>query len=144
MPDAVYTPGFLAPAPSSDGDLAAKVSLLESELKEISAELASSIKREMDLEDMVETLQLEGNPVNNNSNNNRTSDYYSDSSSSGLNIAPSKKEDIELLKRRSEQERAQLKVSLSQKWQDERSKRKALESHVSLLEEQLSQVCTRG
>lgn len=131
-----FTPGFPAPSPASDPELIAKINLLETELREISTELAGSIKREMDLEDLVEGLQ-ENSPVA--ITNNRTSDYYSDSSGSvRFGIDSNKIEEIERVKRRSEQERAQLKVSLSQKWQDERSKRKALEAHVQLLEEQVA------
>ena len=129
-----YTPGLMAAANITSPELSSKVGMLEGELREISAELASSIKREMELEDMIESLQENG-PLN-----HRTSDYFSDSSSSVRVPDVPKLDAIERVKRRSEQEKAQLKVSLSQKWQDERAKRKALESHVQLLEEQVAQV----
>lgn len=123
-------------------DLSTKVGQLEGELREISSELACSIRREMELEDMVERLQLEAGQGHNF--DDRTSDYFSDSGTSSvrcpLNEMGSKSDDIEKVKRRSEQERAQLKVDLSQRWQEEISRRKALESHVQLLEEQVQQV----
>jgi hypothetical protein len=123
----------------ADDDLLSRVTQLENELKEISAELAGSIKREMDLEDEVERLQLgqtSGIPAD------RTSDYFSDSGTSSVRPSGSDagqvKDDIEKIKRESEQHRAQLKVDLSQKWQDERAQRKALESHIHILEDQIS------
>lgn len=122
-----------------DEDLLSRVTQLESELKEITAELAGSIKREMDLEDEVERLQsgqTSGLPAD------RTSDYFSDSGTSSVrppgSDAGQMKDDIERIKRESEQHRAQLKVDLSQKWQDERAQRKALESHIQILEDQIS------
>ncbi|KAH8697312.1 hypothetical protein BGW36DRAFT_416818 [Talaromyces proteolyticus] len=118
-------------------DLMSKVSELEAELREISSELAGSIRREMELEDLVERLQLESHT----DANRRTSDYFSDSGTSSIRTGTDggKIEDIERIKRTSEQERAQLKVELSQKWQEERSKRTACESHVQLLENQVQQ-----
>lgn len=99
--------------------------------------MAGSIRREMDLEDLVERLQLEGPDVN-----RRTSDYFSDSGTSSVRYASDagKSEDIEKIRRAAEQERAQLKVELSQKLQDERSQRLASESHVQILESQVQQV----
>jgi hypothetical protein len=125
--------GFLDP------DLASKVSQLESELREISSELAGSIRREMELEDLVERLQLEAG----SDANRRTSDYFSDSGISSVRVVTEnggKIEDIEKIKRGSEQERALLRVELSQKWQEERSRRTASESHIQLLESQIQQV----
>jgi hypothetical protein len=114
-----------------------KMADLENELREISSELAGSIRREMDLEDLVERLQLEGPD-----SNRRTSDYFSDSGTSSVRYASDagKSEDIEKIRRAAEQERAQLKVELSQKLQEERSKRTASESHVQILESQVQQV----
>lgn len=114
-----------------------KMADIENELREISSELAGSIRREMDLEDLVERLQLEGPDVN-----RRTSDYFSDSGTSSVRYASDagKSEDIEKIRRAAEQERAQLKVELSQKLQDERSQRLASESHVQILESQVQQV----
>jgi chromosome segregation ATPase len=125
---------------TADHDLSINVGQLEGELREISCELAGSIKREMELEDLVEKLQSEASGINDET---RTSDYYSDSSASSVRYAgldgSVRIEDIEKIKRESEQERARLKVDLSQKWQDERARRKVLESHVQLLEGQVSQ-----
>lgn len=123
----------------SDSELSAKVGQLEGELREISSELASSIRREMELEDLVEKLQLEVSQGSDASN--RTSDYFSDSGIGSLRAVGdgrNKNDDIEKIKRNSEQQRAQLKIDLSLKWQNERSRRKELESHVQLLEEQVS------
>ena len=121
-------------------DLLSRVTQLENELKEITAELAGSIKREMDLEDEVDRLQL---GQSSGVAADRTSDYFSDSGTSSVrppgSDAGQMKDDIEKIKRESEQHRAQLKVDLSQKWQEERAQRKALESHIQILEDQISQ-----
>ena len=126
---------------TGEHDLSTKVGQLEGELREISCELAGSIKREMELEDLVEKLHTEASGSNDES---RTSDYYSDSSASSLRFTVAenvlKIEDFEKIKRQSEQEKAQLKVDLSQRWQDEIIRRKALESHVQLLEGQVSRL----
>jgi chromosome segregation ATPase len=122
------------------GDAESKCLQLEAELREISVELAGSIKREMELEDLVERLQLEGPSITRDID--RTSDYFSDSGTSSIRPSTSEgnsKEDIQRIKRESEQLRAQLKVEMSQKWQNERSSRQALESHIQLLEQKLSQ-----
>jgi hypothetical protein len=129
------------PASGSNADFMNKISELEAELREISSELAGSIRREMELEDLVERFQLESH----NDANRRTSDYFSDSGMSGsirTGTDGGKVEDIERIKRAAEQERAQLKVELSQKWQEERSRRAACESHVQILENQVQQVPT--
>ncbi|KAJ5226839.1 uncharacterized protein N7469_006845 [Penicillium citrinum] len=136
-------PGFFPPqrTPSlgtvggSDNMIASKLSDLENELREISSELAGSIRREMELEDLVERLQLEGPETN-----RRTSDYFSDSGTSSVRYAPDRSEDIEKIRRAAEQERAQLKVELSQKLQEERMQRTASESHVQILENQVQQL----
>lgn len=113
---------------------------LENELREISSELAGSIRREMELEDLVERLQSDSvfdTP------NRRTSDYFSDSGSSSIRYAyesGGRVEDIEKYKRTAEQERAQIKVELSQKLQEERGRRAASEAHVQILESQVHQV----
>ena len=124
----------------SNSDATTKCIQLEAELRDISVELANSIKREMDLEDLVERLQTEGPSMNREID--RTSDYFSDSGTSSIRPSTSEgnpKEEIQRIKRESEQLRAQLKVEMSQKWQAERSSRQALESHVQLLEQKLSQ-----
>lgn len=123
----------------TNGDATGKCLQLEAELREISVELASSIKREMDLEDLVERLQIEGSNMNREFD--RTSDYFSDSGTSSIRPSTGEenpKEEIQRIKRESEQMRAQLKVEMSQKWQSERSSRQALESHIQILEQTLS------
>ena len=112
---------------------------LETELRDISTELAKSIKREMDLEDIVEQLQNEGHSIPRE--NDRTSDYFSDSGTSSIRPSTSEgkpKEDIQKIKRESEQLRAQLKAEMTRKCQSERSSRQALESHIQILEQKLS------
>lgn len=118
---------------------AARVSQLEAELRDISTELANSIKREMDLEDVVEQLQTDGPGANRDTD--RTSDYFSDSGASSIRPSTrdgNTKEDLQRIKRESEQLRAQLKADMSRKWQSERSSRQALESHIQILEQKLS------
>ena len=92
----------------------------------------------MELEDLIERFQTEGPETN-----RRTSDYFSDSGTSSVRIASDAgrmEEDIGKIRRAAEQERAQLKVELSQKLQEERLKRTTSESHVQILENQVQQV----
>ena len=113
-----------------------RASALEAELREISKELAGSIKREMDLEDMVERLQAEAPTAPREAD--RTSDYFSDSGTSSIRPPTSDynpKEEMERLKRDAEQQRAQIKVDFSQKWQREMATRKAMESHLQYMEQ---------
>ncbi|EXJ78608.1 hypothetical protein A1O1_09009 [Capronia coronata CBS 617.96] len=120
-------------------DANSKCLQLEAELREISTELANSIRREMDLEDLVERLQTDGPSLNRDID--RTSDYFSDSGTSSIRPSTSEgtaKEEIQRIRRESDQLRAQLKVEMSQKWQTERSSRQALESHIQILEQKLS------
>jgi len=116
----------------------ARSNVLEAELKEISVELANSIRRELDLEDLVERLQSDNpQPIP----ADRTSDYFSDSGTSSLRASGndlSAKDEIDKIKRDSEQQRAQLRLDLSQKWQEEMTQRKTLESHLHTLEGELS------
>lgn len=111
---------------------------MEEELREISCELAGSIRREMELEDQVERLQSDGPQAPELSR--RTSDYFSDSGTSSVRFPLSdsgtgKTEDVQKLKRRSEQEKAQIRLDLSQKLQDERGRRQALEVYIRKFEE---------
>ncbi|KAI1632775.1 hypothetical protein F4809DRAFT_626223 [Biscogniauxia mediterranea] len=134
-----YCESYLAtpPVPSS---AAAQIEEMEDELKNISAELASSIRREMDLEDLVEKLQAErDNPTTNG--NKRTSDYFSDSGYSTAKYSDydQSKEEIEKIQRRAEQERAQIRLELTTKLQDERSKRQELDEQIRQLSEKASQ-----
>lgn len=130
-------PGHPLPPPTPA--MSMKMEEMEEELREISAELAASIRREMELEDEVERLQLEGPAALEPSR--RTSDYFSDSGTSSvrypLSENGSKADAVERIKRRSEQQVAQLKLDTSQKLQDERARRKVMEAHIKGLEEQL-------
>lgn len=112
---------------------------MEDELKAISAELASSIRREMDLEDLVDRLQAEiANPQ---APGKRTSDYFSDS---GYSTAKSgefenPKDEISTIQRKAEQEKAQLRLELTTKLQEERGRRNALDQQIKELADKASQ-----
>ena len=125
-----------------DPEVLGKTDEMEMELREVSSELASSIRREMDLEDLVERLQSEASRAS--GPNKRTSDYFSDAGTSSLkhSLADSEMNEVELekLQRKAEQEKAQLRLRLTQKVQDERLQRKALESQVRRLEERAQKV----
>lgn len=123
---------------SYHSDASAKCLQLEAELREISTELAGSIKREMDLEDLVDRLQSESSTAR---EADRTSDYFSDSGTSSIrpSTVEDPKDEIQRIKREADQLRAQLKVEMSQKWQSERSSRQAMEAHIQILEQKLSQ-----
>ncbi|KAH8884545.1 hypothetical protein GQ53DRAFT_661761 [Thozetella sp. PMI_491] len=112
---------------------------MEDELKAISAELAASIRREMDLEDLVDRLQ---DQINNPQPGRRTSDYFSDSgySSAKFSDYDQAKEEISQVQRRAEQEKAQIRLELSDKLQDERSRRKALDEQIQLLSQKAAQI----
>ena len=122
--------------------MASQVGEMEQELREVSSELASSIKREMELEDLVDRLQLEASQGLDH--NRRTSDYFSDSGTSSVRYPLSevggKSEDLEKWKRNLEQGKAQFKVDFTQKLQTERGRRKVLEDHIHRLEEQAQHV----
>ncbi|KAF7854231.1 hypothetical protein EAF04_010528 [Stromatinia cepivora] len=115
---------------------------MEQELKDISQELASSIRREMDLEDLVDRLQLEAQNSGTNSSK-RTSDYFSDS---GTSVIPRygdpdpKQDEIDRMQRKTEQEKASIRLELTNKVQDERAIRKQLETQIRSLEERAAQV----
>ena len=120
-----------------------QVNDLEEELKEVSMELAGSIRRELELEDMVDRLQFESN--SGPDLGRRTSDYFSDSGASSIRYPLSepggiKADDAAKQKRSSGQEKAKFKLDLSQKLQDERDKRKVLEGHVQQLGQQVHSV----
>lgn len=115
---------------------------MEKELKDISQELASSIRREMDLEDLVDRLQLEAQNSGSNSSK-RTSDYFSDS---GTSVIPRygepdpKQDELDRIRRKAEQEKASIRLELTNKVQDERAIRKQLETQIRSLEERAAQV----
>lgn len=113
---------------------------MEKELKDISSELAASIRREMDLEDLVERLQSEAQ--NTTTPGKRTSDYFSDSGTSSIKYSESdaRQDELDRMIRKTEQEKGQMRLELTNKIQDERHRRKQLESQVRNLEEKASQV----
>ncbi|BDD54746.1 hypothetical protein MAP00_000338 [Monascus purpureus] len=113
-----------------------RINELEKELRDVSSELASSIRREMELEDLVDRLQSEMP----SDDYPRTSDYFSDSGASSIRYSSSRIEELEKTRRAAEQERARLKVELSQRLQEEISQRTASESHVHILEAQVQQL----
>jgi len=114
---------------------------MEEELKTISAELATSIRREMELEDLVERLQMDlDNP---RGLNKRTSDYFSDSGTSSVKYggdADVRSDEMDRLQRKTEREKAQIRLDCQEKVQEERSRRKVLEKQIRRLEEKVSQV----
>ncbi|KAI0111765.1 hypothetical protein F4814DRAFT_423532 [Daldinia grandis] len=135
-----YCESYLAP-PTATIPPHYQIEDMEDELKAISAELAASIRREIDLEDLVDRLQAErDNPTT--AGNKRTSDYFSDSgySSAKLSEYDQSREEIERIQRRSEQEKAQIRVELTNKLQDERSRRQQLDLQIKELSERASQI----
>ena len=131
--------GFPMPPPTN---ISVQVADMEEELREVSSELAGSIRREMELEDLVDRLQYEAAQA---PDMRRTSDYFSDSGTSSIRYPMSdfgsgKPEDLAKQKRISEQEKAQFKVDLYQKLQDEQGRRKVLETHVQQMGEQMVHV----
>lgn len=135
-----YCESYLSTPPPSQALSSAQVEEMEEELKAISSELAASIRREMDLEDLVDRLQEQAS--NPQAPSKRTSDYFSDSgySSAKLSEYDQSREEIEKIQRRSEQEKASIRLELSNKLQDERSKRKALDQQIKELSEKASQM----
>ncbi|GAP84923.2 putative intracellular protein transport-like protein [Rosellinia necatrix] len=135
-----YCESYLA-TPSISPPDRAEIDEMEDELKAISAELAASIRREIDLEDMVERLQAEKeNPT---SGSKRTSDYFSDSGYSSVakfGEYDQSREEIERIQRRSEQERAQLRLELTTKLQDERLRRQKMDEQIKDLSAKASQM----
>lgn len=93
----------------------------------------------MDLEDLVERLQAEAAERN---EGKRTSDYFSDAGTSTRYLdAETKLEvDVEKLTRKAEQEKSLVRLELLEKVQEERQQRKAIESRVKDLEEQIARV----
>lgn len=134
------------PLLSSSPQMNAHVEELERELREVSSELAASIQREMELEDEVERWKAESTTTM--SDNRRTSDYYSDSGTSSVRFPigdpESKLEELEMLRRKAEQERASLKVRMAERLQEELRRRRDLEEQVQQLEEEVSEKSRAG
>lgn len=139
QPSYFNVPG--TPLLSSSPQMNAHVEELERELREVSSELAASIRRELELEDEVERWKLENNTVM-SVDNRRTSDYYSDSGASSIRFPvsdpESKLEEVETLRRKAEQERATLKVQMAERLSEELRRRRDLEEQVQQLEDKVS------
>ncbi|KAJ4301920.1 hypothetical protein N0V90_004016 [Kalmusia sp. IMI 367209] len=139
QPSYFNVPG--TPLLSSSPQMNAHVEELERELREVSSELAASIRREMELEDEVERWKSE-NSTAMSVDNRRTSDYYSDSGASSIRFPigdpESKLEEVEMLRRKAEQERATLKVQMAERLQEELRRRRDLEEQVQHLEDKVS------
>ncbi|KAF7562188.1 hypothetical protein G7046_g1949 [Stylonectria norvegica] len=135
-----YTENYLSTPPSPNSPTAAQIEEMEDELKAISAELASSIRREMDLEDLVDRLQEQVNFPQ--APGKRTSDYFSDSgySSAKLGEFDQSRDEVEKIQRKSEQEKASLRLELTTKLQDERTIRKTLDHQIKKLHEKASEI----
>lgn len=123
--------------------MSVQVADMEEELRDISAELAGSIRRELELEDIVDRLQYEAQQGP--EMGRRTSDYFSDSGTSSIryplsDVSGGKGDDHAKLKRASEQEKARYKLDMSNKLQDERARRKALELHIQQLGSQVQHI----
>jgi hypothetical protein len=127
-------------ARSGSSTINAHVEELERELQQVSSELAGSIRREMELEDEIDRFRSEM-PAGSSDIGRRTSDYFSDSGTSSLRYplvdSEAKIDELERLKRKAEQEKAQMQVDYAQKLSDELKLRKSLETQVQQLEEQL-------
>ncbi|KAB8339248.1 hypothetical protein FH972_022182 [Carpinus fangiana] len=118
-----------------------RVDELVRELQEVSSELARSIHREMELEDEVEKHRTDMPTAPQVEANRRTSDYFSDSGASSmrapLDQSETKIEYLETMRRKVEQEKAQLRVDMANKTQEDINQRKALELHIQTLEGQV-------
>lgn len=131
------------PPPPGTPAMSVQVADMEEELRDISSELAGSIRRELELEDIIDRLQYEAQQGPEMAR--RTSDYFSDSGTSSVRYPPSdlgggKVEDYAKLKRTWEQEKARYKLDMSQKLQDERGRRKALELHIQQMGSQVQHI----
>ncbi|KAK7969614.1 Intracellular protein transport-like protein [Apiospora saccharicola] len=137
-----YCESYLATPPNILPSHPAEIKEMEEELKAISAELASSIRREMDLEDLVDRLQSERDNLTTSSNNKRTSDYFSDSgySSTKYSDYDQSREEVDKIQRKAEQEMAQVRLELTNKLQDERSMRQQLDDQIKDLSHRASQI----
>jgi len=115
------------------------VDAIEQEVRDVSADLAASIRREMDLEDLIERLQAEA--AERGGNGRRTSDYFSDAGTPVRILDTDNKDpDVEKLVRKVEQQKAQLRLDMLGKVQEERDKRRAVELQVKELEELVAKV----
>lgn len=127
------------PAQDSTASLV-EIEEMEDELKAISAELAASIRREMDLEDLVDRLQEQVN--NPQAPGKRSSDYFSDSgySSARFSEYDHAKEEVSQIQRKAEQEKAQVRLELTSKLSEERDMRRALDLQIQELQQKASRI----
>ncbi|RYP53441.1 hypothetical protein DL768_001586 [Monosporascus sp. mg162] len=140
-PGSLYAESYFATPQGGAPSPYLQIQEMEDELKAISTELASSIRREIDLEDLVDRLQAEReNPTS--TSNKRTSDYFSDSgySSAKLSDYDQSREEIERIQRKADQEKAQVRLELTNKLQEERSRRQQLDVQIKELSEKASQI----
>lgn len=135
-----YCESYLSTPPPLASATSIHLEEMEDELKAISSELAASIRREIDLEDLVDRLQDQVN--NPQAPSKRTSDYFSDSGYSSAKVSDydQSREEIEKVQRRAEQEKASIRLELTNKIQDERSKIKTLDQQVKELAERASRI----
>ncbi|KAK7528579.1 uncharacterized protein IWZ02DRAFT_504517 [Phyllosticta citriasiana] len=133
---------------SSSPSVNAHVEELEKELRDVSVELAESIRRELDLEDELERTKTDNPPPVGSDANRRTSDYFSDSGASSAKFpigdTESKIEALQKLRRKAEQEKAQARAEAAQRLQDELRRRSDLEAQVQSLEEQVQHGTSNG
>ncbi|TQS36346.1 hypothetical protein Golomagni_03209 [Golovinomyces magnicellulatus] len=113
---------------------------MEKELREISYDLVASIRRELELEEILECLQKESYDSTRGLER-RTSDYFSDSGMSSSKYSGDsdpKQDEIDRLRRNNEQITAKMKLELSMTVHEERAKQRKLELKVRDLEEKAS------
>jgi hypothetical protein len=135
----------LLPVPPASSE---QVADLESELQEISKELAGSIRREMELEDELDRLRAvcaeqHGGTATHGysaSGDRRTSDYFSDSGTTssrygGDDATLARMEELERGKRKAELEKAQFKLEMGEKMAQVLKQRRLAEDRISALEE---------
>ncbi|KAF2842417.1 hypothetical protein M501DRAFT_916343, partial [Patellaria atrata CBS 101060] len=133
------------PLLSNSPAMNAHVEALEEELRQVSQEYASSIRREMDLEDQIERYKSDYPQLGSTQEGGkRTSDYYSDSgmgSTRGfpLNDSDTKMDELERIRRDLQREKGQLKVQLANTVQKELRHRRDLEAQIQTLEEQMQE-----
>lgn len=129
------TPSFSTANAATD-----QIEELERELKEVSSELANSIRREMELEDELERIRFEGPTAFPTDLSKRTSDYYSDSGASSVRFpigdSEQKLEELERMRRKVEQDKATLKVEMGSRLQTEQQRRKEVEEQLRIFHEQ--------
>lgn len=108
----------------------------------LSAELAASIIREMELEDLVEKLEAEAADTSNVNQEKRTSDYFSDVGTPDRNLYGSSihEQELEKVKRHYQQEKAQIRLEMLEKLSEERQRRTNAETQARELEDHVSRV----